>query len=202
MASLLKATGVLSVLLLGTFFAGGYLLPGKVSLTAWQTVVAPHDHMSALVATPQSWRLWSVWSPFVEHAARDEVGGQKTGAGATWFLANHDASIDIAITSFEPATRVTYEIEVMPLKVPMMAAADFYNRGRTTKVKWQVTADVGERITLRWLALIASKIAPQRYQESVKQLALHAKERAHQELQDSLAAEEAALIGNEAQPTD
>jgi len=197
MRTFLKIFVVVVLLLVGTFVGGGYLLPGKVTMTAWQTVAAPHDHMSALVATPQSWRLWSVWSPMLKHAQRDEVSGPTTGTGASWFLATEDLSVDLAVTSFEPAARVSYEIDLMPVKVPLTAAADFYNRGRTTKVKWQVTVDVGDRIPLRWLALIVSKLAPGWYQQSIKDLAEHAKERAHEELQDKLAAEEAALIGKE-----
>ncbi len=197
MRTLVKIVAVGVLVLGGTFFGGGHLLPGKVTMTAWQTVAAPHDHMSALLATPQSWRLWSVWSPLVKHAQRDEVGGPGTGTGASWFLATEELSVDLAITSFEPATRVSYEIDLMPVKVPLTAAADFYNRGRTTKVKWQVSVDVGERISLRWMALLASKIAPSWYQQAVRNLAEHAKERAHHELQDKLAAEEAALSAKE-----
>ena len=201
MRSLLKIVFAVVILLVGTFFGGGHLLPGKVTMTAWQTVAAPHDHMSALVATPQSWRLWSVWSPLLKHAQRDEVSGPGTGTGASWFLATEDLSVDLAITSFEPATRVSYEIDLMPVKVPLTAAADFYNRGRTTKVKWQVSVDVGEQIPLRWMALLASKIAPSWYQQAVRNLAEHAKERAHQEVQDKLAAEEEALGAKEESET-
>ena len=197
MRTLLKISVVVVVLLIGTFFGGGQMLPGKVTMTVWQTVAAPHDHMSALVATPQSWRLWSIWSPLLKHAQRDEVSGPGTGTGASWFLATEDLSLDLAVTAFEPAARVNYEIDLMPVKVPLSAVVDFYNRGRTTKVKWQVRVDVGERIPLRWLALISSKIAPGWYQQAVLNLAEHAKERAHQELQDTLAAEEAALSGKE-----
>ena len=196
MRAVLRVVAVACALLAGTFFGGGYILPGKVTITSWQTVVAPHDHMSALLATPQSWRLWSIWSPLVKNARRDEVSGPGTGTGASWFLASDELSVDLAIISFEPATRVSYEMELMPLEVPLTAAVDFYNRGRTTKVRWQVSVDVGERIALRWVALLVAQIAPSRYQQAVRNLAEYAKERAHEELQDKLAAEEAALIGN------
>ena len=195
MKSALKIMAIVVGVLAGTFVGGGYLLPSKVQMTAWQTVIAPHDHMSALVATPSSWDRWSVFRELESYATRLSIAGPKTGTGASWLLAGETWSARALITAFEPAARVNYAIEVDRLKVPITAQVDFYNRGRTTKVGWKITADVGKNLPLRWLGLVGKWLLKPSYQGAIKQLGVIAAERAHQETQDALAAEEAALIG-------
>ena len=199
MKSGLKITAIVIAALAGTFVVGGYLLPSKVQMTAWQTVIAPHDHMSALVATPNSWDRWSVFGSLEAHATRIAISGPTSGAGASWLLANETWSARVSITAFEPAARVNYDIDIDRLKVPIAAQVDFYNRGRTTKVGWKITADVGKNLPLRWLGFVGKWLLKPSYQAAVKRLAVIAAERAHQETQDALAAEEAALIGKQAE---
>ena len=55
------------------FCGGGKLLPSKVEMTTQKTVVAPHDHMSAMVASPNTWQQWSVWAPLVAKAKKKTV---------------------------------------------------------------------------------------------------------------------------------
>lgn len=177
------------------YFAGGYLLPSQVELVAWRTVAAPHDRMSALVATPKSWRLWSVWSPLSRHVARDVYGGPGMGAGSSWLIAGAKGSVQVSVTSFEPAVRVSYDLLIDPLDVPLRGAVDFYNRGRTTKVRWQLSGDVGDQFVLRWLGLIAPALTKGYFQDAVGRLGDMAVELEHEAKQEALAAEEAALLG-------
>jgi hypothetical protein len=177
------------------YFAGGYLLPSQVEMVVWRTVAAPHDRMSALVATPKSWRVWSVWSPLSRRVARDVFGGPEIGAGGSWLIAGTKGSLQMTLTSFEPAVRASYDLIIDPLPVPLRGAIDFYNRGRTTKVRWQLSGDVGDQLALRWLGLIAPALTKGYFQDAIGRLGELAVELEHEAKQDALAAEEAVLLG-------
>jgi hypothetical protein len=195
----LRVVVLVVVFFAATFLVGGILLPSKIHLTVWKPIMAPHDHMSALVATPGSWAQWSALTSLQPYATHSEIIGPKTGVGAAWLLANEKGSLVATITAFEPGARVSYKLSVDRLPVSIAATVDFYARRRGTNLRWTIIADAGKNIGLRWLGLLAKELIKPSYERAIERLALIASERAHEEMQDALAAEESALIRKKAQ---
>jgi len=153
---ILKWILIVVLALLVVLIIGGYLLSPKFTVSRSITIKAPADKVYAFVASPKSWKQWSIWNQR-DPAMQIVYSGPESGTGAKWeWKSKSQGDGTMTFTATEPARKVAFDLYFPDFGSTSTGQFDFVPDGNTTRVTWTMHGDIGGNPMFRWLALGAN----------------------------------------------
>lgn len=149
MKILLKILGFL-VLLVVLLIAIGFTLPSKFLVERSVVINAPAEKIYPFVADVKRWPEWQIWH---ERDPKMQVTTSPTtneiGSTSTW-KSPSQGNGSAKLTKLEPSKRVEFELAFEGFDQPSLGVVLFEPAGGATKVRWQMSGDVGSSPINRW----------------------------------------------------
>jgi uncharacterized protein YndB with AHSA1/START domain len=162
LAGIVVALGLVVVL-------GGLLISPKFSVVRSALIPSPPDKVYALVASPRTWKDWSVWTKR-DPLMQITYFGPESGSGAGWqWKSKSEGDGRMTFTSAEAGKRIGYELS-FPDFGTSTGAFDFAPEGGGTRVTWRLDGDFGANPVFRWFTLLADRMTGQDFEGGLANL--------------------------------
>jgi len=149
---------------------GGYALSPTFKVTRSITINAPPENVFALVASPRSWKQWTVWNRR-DPAMAIEYFGPDSGAGAGWsWKSASEGDGKMTFTAAEPGRRLAYDLHFPDFGTTSSGDLTFIAEGAGSRASWSMNGDMGGSPLLRWMALFADSMVGEDFEAGLSNL--------------------------------